>query len=140
MVHLLQQLCHHQVWAPIQGMHPPALNIKPPQGIGDIHVWVSQLENWHIQACNCQRFSPCHFLLQQWLLTMEYPSESAPSLSGEDGEEFLMSSLAGHCLWDLPLGCELGTLKEWLPPSSRCPIHAALGEHSPPGVAWSLTH
>ena len=53
-----------QVWAPIQGMHPPArispqvivdvrhhtlflvlvqpaLNIEPPQGIGDVHIWVS---------------------------------------------------------------------------------------------------
>ena len=76
-VHPLQQLCHHQVWAPIQGMHPlarispqaivdvwhhtlflvlvqPASIIKAPHGIGDICVWVSRLENWHIQVCRCQ--------------------------------------------------------------------------------------
>ena len=32
----------------------PALNIKPPQGKGDICIWVPRLENRHIQACRCQ--------------------------------------------------------------------------------------
>ena len=80
-------------------------------------------------GANC--FSPHHFLLQQWLLgaslTMEYPSESTPSLSSEDGGEFPMPSLAGHCLGGLPLGHEPGTLREQLPPSPSCTICATLG-------------
>ena len=84
-------------------------------------------------GANC--FSPCHFLLQQWLLcaslTVEYPSESAPSLSSEDGGKFPAPPLAGCCLGGLPLGQEPGTLRDQLPPSSSCPIHAVLGRVPP---------
>ena len=62
---------------------------------------------------------------------MEYPSKYAPSLSGEDGGEFPASSLAGLYLAGLPLGHEMGTLREWPPPSLTCPMHAALGRVLP---------
>ena len=93
-------------------------------GSVDLKIGISK----HVGA-NC--FSPCHFLLWQWplgaSLTVEYPSESAPSLSSEDSGKFLAPSLAGCCLVSLPLGHELGTLREQLPPYFSCPIHAALG-------------
>ena len=60
-------------------------------------------------------------------LTVEYPSESVPPLSGEDGGEFPMPSFMGHALGGLPLGHVEGTLGVWLPPSSSYPICTALG-------------
>ena len=85
-----------------------------------------------ISKCACaNRFSPCYFLLWWrvlWAsLTTEYPSESAPPLSGEDGSEFLVPSFAGYALGGLPLGCEVGTLGMQPPPFSACPIHVVLG-------------
>ena len=60
-------------------------------------------------------------------LSVEYPSESAPSLSGKDGSEFPAPFLNGHCFRDLPLGCEVGILREGPTTSSVCPICTALG-------------
>ena len=36
----------------------PALNIKPSQGIGDVCVWVSRLNDQHIQVLLSTQFSP----------------------------------------------------------------------------------
>ena len=59
---------------------------------------------------------------------MEYLSQSAPPLSGEDDGEFPALSFMGHVLGDVPLGWEVGTLGMWPPPvSSACPICAAEG-------------
>ena len=86
--------------------------------------------------CGANHFSPCCLFLQWQVLcaslTVEYPSESAPPLSGEDGSEFSVLSFVGHVLGGLPLGCEVGTLGVWPPPvSSACPIHAAEGRVLP---------
>ena len=67
-------------------------------------------------------FSPHCLLLQQRVLgaslAVEYPSESAPPLSGEDDGELLAPSFAGHPLGGLPPGQEMGTLGVWPPPVS----------------------
>ena len=66
------------------------------------------------------------------LLTMEYPSESAPSLSGEDGGKFPALFFAGHVLGGLPISHEVGTLGVQPPPaSSACPIQTAEGRVLP---------
>ena len=93
-------------------------------------------------GANC--FSLCLLLLwQQDLgvsLTVEYPSESAPSLSGEDGGEFPSPSLVGHCFGGLPLGHETGILKEGANLSPFDLSAPCLAEHCPPTVAWNLTY
>ena len=59
---------------------------------------------------------------------MEYPSESAPPLSGEDGGEFSGHSFAGWDLGDLPHGWLGGTLAAHLHPmSSTGPVLTAAG-------------
>ena len=67
----------------------PSLHIKPPQGIRHIHIWICDVS---MSKCMGMRhFSFCLLLLQCLLLgaslTVEYPSKSAPPLSGEEGGE-----------------------------------------------------
>ena len=61
-------------------------------------------------------------------LTMEYPSESAPPHSGEDGGEFPSPPTMGQTLGSLPCGLAVSDLADLLPPfSSVDPSLAAEG-------------
>ena len=62
---------------------------------------------------------------------VEYPSESAPALSGEDGGELPPPLLERHCFRGLPWGCEPGTLKEGPTPLSVRLVHA-ISSGAPP--------
>ena len=58
-----------------------------------------------------------HLLLSA-LLTVEYPSKSAPPVSGEEGGEFPGHSFAGQDLGGLPHGWLVGTLEAHPHPAS----------------------
>ena len=115
----------------------PSLHIELPQGICHIHIWIHGFENWHVQTCGSKAFSFCLLLLQCLplgaSLTVEYPSELAPPLSGEDGGEFLGHSLAGWGLGGLTCRWLVGALAAHPNPvSSAGPVLTVAGGHFPP--------
>ena len=96
--------------------------------------------------CMGARHFSFHLLLLQHLplgasLTVEYPSESVPPLSGEDGDKFSRHSFDGWGLGGLPHGQLVSALVAHPHPmSSAGPVLTAAGGHFPPMVGWNLTH
>ena len=92
----------------------PSLHIKPPQGIHHIHIWICGLKNWHVQAHGSKAFlippPPPVMFTTVCVTPFEYPSESAPPLSGEEGGKFPGHSFAGRDWGGLPQRQLVGTL------------------------------
>ena len=76
----------------------------------------------HIQVHRGEILFILHLLLLQWppdtSLTVEYPSESAPPHSGEDGGEFPLPPAMGQAFGGFPCGLAVVNLADLLPPLS----------------------
>ena len=121
----------------LQGMHPPtrvslqtgvnvrhhalllilvqlSLHVKPSQDIHHICIWICGLKNQHVQTHGSEAFlilpPPPVMSTTGASLTVEYPSESAPLLSGKEGGDFPGHSFTGQDVGGLPHGWPVGAL------------------------------